>query len=274
MLFTIAAMRKLSAGCDVHRQRRHRRGRSSSASPTRSCARRRPHDRARDPRGALRAEGLGAMAARRAVLVLNPASANGSTGKLAEGLVGDLGPPRPGGAAAAHRGAGARHGADARGAAGRRGAGRRGRRRRHGQRGRQRLRRRAGPAARRAGGAGRRRARHGRRLHPHATASRRRSRARCGCSPRAGTRRIDVGRLTCQAADGEGELTRLFANHASCGLTGDVATRANALVQEARRHRRLPVGHRDGVRGLEERPLPHRRSTASRATWWPTTSSA
>jgi len=30
------------------------------------------------------------MAARRAVLVLNPASANGSTGKLAEGLVGDL----------------------------------------------------------------------------------------------------------------------------------------------------------------------------------------
>jgi YegS/Rv2252/BmrU family lipid kinase len=40
-------------------------------------------------------------------------------------------------------------------------------------------------------------------------------------------RRIDIGRLTCQAADGSGELTRLFANHASCGLTGDVATRAN-----------------------------------------------
>jgi YegS/Rv2252/BmrU family lipid kinase len=41
------------------------------------------------------------------------------------------------------------------------------------------------------------------------------------------TRRVDVGRVTCRA-EGGGELVRLFANHASCGLTGDVATRANA----------------------------------------------
>jgi len=42
------------------------------------------------------------------------------------------------------------------------------------------------------------------------------------------TRTIDAGRATCRAHDGEGEVRRLFANVGSCGLTGDVATRANA----------------------------------------------
>jgi diacylglycerol kinase (ATP) len=39
-------------------------------------------------------------------------------------------------------------------------------------------------------------------------------------------RRIDVGRVSCRSADGA-DIVRLFANAGSCGLTGDVATRAN-----------------------------------------------
>jgi YegS/Rv2252/BmrU family lipid kinase len=41
------------------------------------------------------------------------------------------------------------------------------------------------------------------------------------------TRTVDAGRATCRSADGDGEIRRLFANVGSCGLTGDVATRAN-----------------------------------------------
>lgn len=44
-------------------------------------------------------------------------------------------------------------------------------------------------------------------------------------------RAIDVGRATLTGADGS-EQIRLFANHASCGLTGDVARRVNTTSKQ------------------------------------------